>query len=146
MRKCVWIFFLAVLIPSAVLGWLALRSAEEQKIILERRTAELYQRETESLAASARVLIDEQRREFTDAVHQILAKDTPAQAAQTFSARITEVWPRKAVGFSIGGDGRLLSPAPRAAAPPRAGAHKADRNHARRHEDLSGQGPERRAS
>ena len=54
MRKSVWIFLLAVLVPSAVLGWLALRSAEEQKIILERRTAELYQRETETLASSAR--------------------------------------------------------------------------------------------
>src|SRR5688500_1014268 len=116
MRKCVWIFLLAVLIPSAVLGWLALRSAEEQKIILERRTAELYQRETESLAASARAVIDEQRREFTDAVYQILAKEKPAEAAQNFSTRIAEYWPRKVVGFTIGGDGRLLSPAPRAAA------------------------------
>jgi hypothetical protein len=95
MRKSVWIFLLAVLVPSAVLGWLALRSAEEQKIILERRTAELYQRETESLAASARAVVDEQRREFTDAVHQILAKEAPGVAAQNFSARIAEVWPRR---------------------------------------------------
>src|SRR6186997_974439 len=99
MRKSVWIFLLAVLVPSAVLGWLALRSAEEQKIILERRTAELYQRETESLATAARAVIDEQRREFTDMVYQILAKDPPPQAAQNFSARMGELWPRKAVGF-----------------------------------------------
>ena len=44
MRKSVWIFLLAVLAPSAVLGWLALHSVEEQQIILERRTTELCQR------------------------------------------------------------------------------------------------------
>ena len=57
MRKSVWIFLLAVLLPSALLGLLALRSAEEQKIILERRTAELYQKETENAAAGVRCLL-----------------------------------------------------------------------------------------
>ena len=54
MKKSIWIFLLAVLLPSAVLGWLALRSAEEQQIVFERRTAELYQKETEALAANVR--------------------------------------------------------------------------------------------
>ena len=49
MKRDIWIFLLAVLLPSVVLGWLALRSAEEQQIILEKRTAELYQKETENV-------------------------------------------------------------------------------------------------
>ncbi|MEQ1861342.1 MAG: hypothetical protein ABMA13_15575, partial [Chthoniobacteraceae bacterium] len=115
MRKSVWIFLLAVLVPSAVLGWLALSSAEQQKIVLERRTAELYQRETENLAAAVRALIDEQRRAFAEAVRAML-KDAPTETlAQDFAAKLPAAWPRKAVGFSLGADGRLLSPAPQAA-------------------------------
>lgn len=116
MRKSVWIFLLAVLVPSAVLGWLALRSAEEQKIILERQTTELYQRETESLAAAARALIDEQRRGFAEAVRALLSSTPPSDLAPDFSARLPGAWPRKAVGFTLAADGRVLSPATRLAA------------------------------
>jgi signal transduction histidine kinase len=115
MRKSLWIFLLAVLIPSAVLGWLALRSAEEQKIILERRTLELYQHETEGLATAARSVIDEQRRSFNDAVRRMLAQSNPEELSKKFSAELPRTWPIKAVGFTIGQDGRLLSPSPRAA-------------------------------
>jgi signal transduction histidine kinase len=116
MRKSLWIFLLAVLVPSAVLGWLALRSAEEQKIILERRTLELYQHETEALATSTRAVIDEQRRAFNDAVRKMLAQSNPDELAKKFSAELSKTWPINAVGFTIGQDGRLLSPSPRAAA------------------------------
>jgi len=115
MRKSVWIFLIAILVPSAVLGWLALRSAEEQKIILERQTTELYQRETENLAASARALIDEQRRGFAEAVRVVLAEAKPDAVAPDFAGRLAATWPRKAIGFSLGSDGRVLSPAPRLA-------------------------------
>lgn len=116
MRKSLWIFLLAVLVPSAVLGWLALRSAEEQKIILERRTLELYQHETESLAAAARSVIDEQRRSFNDTVRRMLAQSSPEELAKKFSAELPKAWPIKSVGFTIGTEGRVLSPSPRAAA------------------------------
>ncbi len=115
MRKSVWIFLLAVLVPSAVLGWLALRSAGEQQIILERQTTELYQRETENLAAAARAMIDEQRRGFAEAVRVLLAENKPDVLAQDFAARLPGAWPRKAVGFSLAADGRVLSPPTRLA-------------------------------
>ena len=110
MRKSIWIFLLAVLLPSVVLGWLALRSAEEQKIILERRTAELRQTEADNVAATARSLIDEQRRAFADVVAKLIAGGDPQRLAGTFTKSLAEAWPRKAVGFAIGADGRLLSP------------------------------------
>lgn len=115
MKKMVLIFLLGVLGPSAVLGWLALRSAEEQKIILERRTAELYQRETEGIAASARALIDEQRRTFAEIVRQLIAKENPETLKVDFAALLASAWPRKAVGFTLDGEGRLVSPSTRAA-------------------------------
>ncbi len=111
MRKSIWIFLLAVLLPSVVLGWLALRSAEEQKIILERRTAELRQTEADSVAAAARSLIDEQRRAFADIVGKLIVVDSPQKLAGNFTKSLAQAWPRKAVGFAIGADGRLLSPA-----------------------------------
>lgn len=115
MKKSICIFLLAVLLPSVVLGWLALRSAEEQQIILERRTAELYQKETDAAASAARAAIDGQRRAFADAVRKLLATAPAAEIARDFSARLATVWPRKAVGFALGADGKLLSPSAQAA-------------------------------
>jgi signal transduction histidine kinase len=110
MKKSIWIFLLAVLLPGFVLGWLALRSAEEQQIIFERRTAELYQKETESLAARAREIVETERRTFGDTVHRLLARSDPPALARDFTNSLTDAWPRKAVGFVLGPEGQMLSP------------------------------------
>lgn len=118
MKKSIWIFLLAVLLPSIVLGWLALRSADEQQIILENRTAALYQKETENAAVAARSLIDDQRRAFNDTVLQLLAKADPQTLANNFSTELAKAWPRKAIGFSIGTAGNtatICAPAPQRA-------------------------------
>ncbi len=112
LKKSIWIFLLAVLLPSVVLGWLALRSAEEQQIILERRTAELCQKETDAVADAARTLVDDERRAFSAALSELLAKEAPAQLARDFSSRLATTWSRKAVGFALAPDGQLLSPSP----------------------------------
>jgi signal transduction histidine kinase/uncharacterized protein (DUF2267 family) len=115
MKKSIWIFALAVLLPSVVLGWLALRSAGEQQIILERRTAELYQKETENAAGAVRALIDEERRAFNEVVRRLLAGEAAQKVANDFPAALEKAWPRKAVGFAIGTDWRLCSPTPQRA-------------------------------
>ena len=116
MKKSIWIFLLAVLLPSVVLGWLALRSAEEQQIILEKRTAELYQTETENVASAARALIDDERRAFNDAVRRLLAGGDAQKLANNFTAELAKEWPRKSIGFAIDQDGRLCAPTPQRAA------------------------------
>ncbi len=116
MKKSVLIFLAAVLLPSAVLGWLALRNAQEQQIILERRTAELYQSETENAAVAVRALIDDERRAFAEAVRTLIAARPAAEVAKSFTASLADAWPRKSVGFSIAADGRILSPTTAAAA------------------------------
>ncbi len=122
MKKSIWIFLLAVLLPSIILGWLALRSAEEQQIILEKRTAELYQTETENAASAARALIDDERRAFNETVRRLLAMKNPQMLANNFTSELTKEWPRKAIGFAIGGDGKLRAPsAQRAAGDPELG-------------------------
>lgn len=113
MRKSAAILLLAVLLPSAVLGWLALRGADEQRIILERRTAELAQRETDSIAAAARALVDEQRAAFADAVRELLAKTPASELAPEFTAALARHWKQPAVGFAIDQRGALLAPSSR---------------------------------
>jgi signal transduction histidine kinase len=110
MKKSLALLLLAVLVPSVVLAWLALRSAEEQRIVLERRTAELYQKETESVAAAARALVGDQRHAFAAAVAQMLAAKKPDELAGDFTAALAKSWPQKAVGFAINDAGSLLCP------------------------------------
>ena len=110
MKRSIWIFLLAILLPSIGLGWLALRSANEQQIVLERRTAELYQKETDAVASAARGLIDEERRAFAERVRQMLASESPSQLAQDFAAKLSRVWPRPAIGFALNAEGNLISP------------------------------------
>lgn len=110
MKKSIWIFLFAVLLPGVVLGWLALRSAEEQQIVFERRTAELYQKETEGLAASVRDAVEAERRAFGDTVHRLLARSDAEALARDFTNTLMDSWPRKAIGFVLGPDGQMLSP------------------------------------
>src|SRR6187549_447170 len=97
MRKSIWVFLLAVLLPSVVLGWLALRSAQEQQIVLERRTAELYQKEADNVATAARSLISAERRVFAETLRQMLSDEDPQTLAAHFTARLRASWTRAAV-------------------------------------------------
>ena len=110
MKRSIWIFLVAILLPSIALGWLALRSAAEQQIILERRTSELYQKETEAIAAAARALIDNERRAFNEVARQLIATQGAAQLAREFAPKLAAGWQRKAVGFALNTDGTLASP------------------------------------
>ncbi len=110
MKQSISIFLVAIVVPSIGLGWLALRSANEQQIILERRTAELYQKETDTVATAARDLIEEERRAFIERVRQLLATGSPAEVAQDFAAKFSRVWQRPAIGFALSADGNLISP------------------------------------
>lgn len=110
MKRSIWIFLFAIVLPSIGLGWLALRSANEQQIILERRTAELYQKETDAVAGAARSLIEEERRTFAEQVRQLIAAEWAPDFGRDFAAKLTRVWPRSAVGFALSAEGTLLSP------------------------------------
>jgi signal transduction histidine kinase len=109
-KRSIWIFLVAIVLPSIGLGWLALRSANEQQIILERRTAELYQKETDAVASAARSLIEEERRAFAERVRQLLASESAPELARDFAAKLARAWPRPAIGFALSADGNLISP------------------------------------
>jgi signal transduction histidine kinase len=109
-KRSIWIFLLAIVLPSIGLGWLALRSANEQQIILERRTAELYQKEADAVASEARGLIEEERRAFAERVRQLLASESAPELARDFAAKLSRAWPRPAIGFALSAEGNLISP------------------------------------
>jgi signal transduction histidine kinase len=109
-KRSIWIFLLAIVLPSVGLGWLALRSANQQQIILERRTAQLYQTETDAVATAARSLIDEERRAFSERVRQLLATASAPEVAHNFAGKLTDAWPRPAIGFALSTNGDLISP------------------------------------
>ena len=50
MRKVALAFVLAVIVPSLVLAWLAVRSLRDQQFLIERQQALLDQRVTDSVA------------------------------------------------------------------------------------------------
>ena len=110
MKRSIWIFLIAIILPSIGLGWLALRSANEQQFVLERRTAELYQKETDAAATAARSLIDEERRAFAERVRQLLASSSAPEVARDFAAKLSRAWPRPAIGFALSAEGDLISP------------------------------------
>ena len=56
MKKAALVFVLAVLAPSLVLAWLAVRSVRDQQIVLERQQALLYQGVADAIAREARRL------------------------------------------------------------------------------------------
>ena len=116
MKKSLLVLLLAVLLPSLLLGWLALRSTEEQQIVLERRTAELYQKETDQVATTASSLINEQRRVFGETLRQFLAEEKPKDLAVHFTTLLRTRWPQPAVGFAIDRTGHLFAPTTRDAA------------------------------
>ena len=91
MKRSIWIFLLAILLPSIGLGWLALRSANEQQIVLERRTAELYQKETDAMASAARSVIEDERRAFAERVRQLLASAPASEVARDFATKLASI-------------------------------------------------------
>lgn len=116
MNKSLFLLLFAVLAPGVVLGWLSLQSAKEQEIVLEKQTAELCQKETEGVAANARAIVEEERRSFNDAVQLLLSGEDAERLASHFTEALTRTWNRRAIGFAVTQDGRLLSPAARQAA------------------------------
>lgn len=87
-RRIAVIFLVAVFVPSLVLGFLALRTAGEQRNILERQVAELYQTDADQLAGELREAVLGRQREFAERVRVLLASSEARRLAIDFSRRL----------------------------------------------------------
>jgi signal transduction histidine kinase len=93
-RRIILVLLAAVLVPSIVLGVLALRAASQQREILERQTAALYQNDVDGLADTLRDSVLRLQRDFAEQVRVALGRSTP----HTLAADLSE-----AIGGSLGG-------------------------------------------
>src|SRR6476660_1649939 len=100
-RKFGLIFVWAVLLPSVVLGWLALESLQNQELVFERQQELLLQGTSDTLAERIRGFLGEELNEFGNQVNQLTSETEVA----AFDERIRARWPAAAAGFVVTLDG-----------------------------------------
>ena len=110
MTRTALIFLLAVFLPALILGGLALRSATEQRIIIERQEAELRQKQTDDIAEEIRLALNAEHQLFTEAVQTLLSEDTPQNFAMNCQSLMPRVWERPGIPFAVTVDGQILAP------------------------------------
>jgi signal transduction histidine kinase len=112
MKKIALVFVLAVLVPSLVLAWLAVRSLRDQQFLLERQQALLYQRVTDAAVAQIGSWLAEQQRQFSAQVEKLANGKNAAERAPQFDEALCAQWPLAEVGFCVTLTGNILSPRP----------------------------------
>jgi signal transduction histidine kinase len=112
MKKVALVFVVAVLVPSLVLAWLAVRSLRDQQFLIEKQQSLLCQGVADGLAKDVQEALADQQRVFTTRVSSLLAGKTALDAAKGFDATIRKDWPLAQVGFVVTLSGSILSPAP----------------------------------
>src|ERR1041385_2535147 len=110
MRKVALVFILAVLAPSLVLAWLAVRSMNDQRLVLERQRTLIYQGIADALVKTVQDRLAEQQRDFAQQVESILGKDQPIEVAARFDDQIRNNWPLAEVGCVVSLQGKLYGP------------------------------------
>jgi signal transduction histidine kinase len=113
MKKFAVIFILAVVLPSLVLGWLALESLRNQEFVFERQQELLLQGASDTLAERIRGFLGEKLNEFGNQVDEL------ASGADTagFDERLRARWPAATVGFVVTLEGKLVAPSATGGAP-----------------------------
>jgi signal transduction histidine kinase len=124
MKKVALVFVLAVIVPSLVLAWLAVRSLRDQQYSLERQRSLLYQGVADGFAKEAGGLLSDREHDFVTQVQALLANQTPHELALTFDERLRTNWSYAQVGFAVSLTGQILSPSPQG--PPAAKLFLAD--------------------
>ena len=112
MKKVALTFVLAVLLPSLVLGWLALRSLRDQQFLLERQQSLLCQRVTDALAQTISEQLVQWQQDFSAQVENIVDDQNPRSVGVEFDRLIRQRWPLADVGFCVTLGGRILAPSP----------------------------------
>src|ERR1019366_4124090 len=114
MKKVALVFVLAVLLPSLVLAWLAVRSLRDQQFLLERQQSLLDQRVTDALAQSISDYLAQRQQEFSAQVESLVAGNDARSTGARFDTEIRQRWPLAEVGFCVTLAGKILSPTPNA--------------------------------
>ena len=114
MKKVALVFVVAVILPSLVLAWLAVRSLRDQQFLLERQQSLLDQRVTDALAQNISDYLAQRQQEFAAQVESLAANRDAQSVAAQFDNQIRQRWPLAEVGFCVTLSGKILSPPPNA--------------------------------
>jgi len=112
MKKVALLFVIAVLAPSLVLAWLAVRSLRDQQFLLERQQSLLDQRLTDTAAQNIADYLARQQQDFRVQVESLASGQDPEAFAAHFDDQLRQRWPLAEVGFCVTAAGKLLSPPP----------------------------------
>jgi signal transduction histidine kinase len=112
MKKVAMVFVVAVLLPSLVLAWLAVRSLRDQQFLLERQQALLCQGVTDALAEKISDYLAKLQQSFGVQVEGLLAGRDARTVAARFDEELRRDWPLAEVGFCVTVSGKILAPAP----------------------------------
>ena len=114
MKKVALVFVLAVLAPSLVLAWLAVRSLHDQQFLLERQQSLLDQQVTDAFARNISDYLAQQQQDFSAQVESLAAAGNAQTLAAQFDDQLRRRWPLAEVGFCVTTAGKILSPLPNA--------------------------------
>src|SRR5882672_9121315 len=110
MKKVALVFVLAVIVPSLVLAWLAVRSLSDQQFLLERQQSLLYQGVADAAAVAVQDKLAESQRLFNLKVAALLHNRDPGDLAKTFDDELRKDWPLAQIGFVVNLAGDFLCP------------------------------------
>jgi signal transduction histidine kinase len=110
LKRTALVFFVAIFLPSLVLGWLALRTAGEQNVLIERQAAALYQTETDLAAEAVRSALAARQEEFALLIQSLLTAWGASALAEDYAARVLEPWTAIGVPFAVAPGGALVCP------------------------------------
>jgi signal transduction histidine kinase len=110
MRKVAWAFVLAVILPSLILAWLAVRSLRDQQFLLERQQSLLYQGVTDGVAKDVQDVLGQFQHTFTAKTVLILQQHSVDEASLSFDELLRKEWNLARVAFTVTLNGKILSP------------------------------------
>lgn len=110
MKKIALVFMLAVITPSFVLAWLAVRSVRDQQIVVAQQQTLLYQSVADTLAKDVRTYLGERQKDFSQTVEAMRANHSSADLANHFDALLRRQCAFADIGFTVSADGSVLSP------------------------------------
>src|SRR5258708_13700660 len=111
MRRSAWIFIAAIVLPSLVLAWLAVRSARDQQVIVEHQQAIISEDITDSLAKKIQDQLDSSKADFIRTTQHLLTQSpSPQELAGNFNQRLRHAWSLAEVGFAVDLNGSIHSP------------------------------------
>jgi signal transduction histidine kinase len=112
MKKVALVFVLAVIVPSLVLAWLAVRSLRDQQFLLEKQQSLLYQGVADAVAKQVADTLADYQRSFTVEAAKLWQETNSQNRARGFDDALRKDWPLAQVGFVVTLAGDILSPSP----------------------------------